>query len=77
MRRAQICSFLPAPCNMSSRNSLAKLGDSKPRHILVNRTALWDGPDFFTLQSLGSVVCPYRVQNRKSSSPAWKSRDTA
>ncbi len=31
----------------------------------MNRTALWDGETFFTLQSLGPVVCPYRVQNRK------------
>jgi putative methyltransferase (TIGR04325 family) len=44
---------------------LAKLGDAKPRYILANRTALWDGPTFATLQSLGPVVCPYRVQNRK------------
>ncbi|HEY3989584.1 MAG TPA: methyltransferase, TIGR04325 family [Acidobacteriaceae bacterium] len=44
---------------------LAKLADPKPRHILANRTALWDGPTFFTLQSIGPVVCPYRVQNRK------------
>jgi putative methyltransferase (TIGR04325 family) len=44
---------------------LSKLGDAKPRHILANRTALWDGPTFVTLQSLGPVVCPYRVQNRK------------
>lgn len=44
---------------------IAKLGDAKPRHILVNRTALWEGETFFTLQSLGPVVCPYRVQDRK------------
>ncbi|HEX6495844.1 MAG TPA: methyltransferase, TIGR04325 family [Acidobacteriaceae bacterium] len=44
---------------------LAKLGDAKPQYILANRTAVWDGPTFFTLQSLGPVVCPYRVQNRK------------
>jgi putative methyltransferase (TIGR04325 family) len=44
---------------------LTKLGDAKPRLILANRTALWDGPTFATLQSLGPVVCPYRVQNRK------------
>lgn len=43
---------------------LAKLGDAKPRYILANRTALWDGPTFATLQTLGAVVCPYRVQNR-------------
>jgi putative methyltransferase (TIGR04325 family) len=44
---------------------LTKVGDAKPRYILANRTALWDGPTFVTLQSLGPVVCPYRVQNRK------------
>jgi putative methyltransferase (TIGR04325 family) len=44
---------------------LTKLGDAKPHLILANRTALWDGPTFATLQSLGPVVCPYRVQNRK------------
>ncbi len=43
---------------------VAKLGDAKPRHVLVNRTALWEDETFFTLQSLGPVVCPYRVQNR-------------
>jgi putative methyltransferase (TIGR04325 family) len=44
---------------------LTRLGDAKPRYVLANRTALWDGPTFVTLQSLGPVVCPYRVQNRK------------
>jgi putative methyltransferase (TIGR04325 family) len=43
---------------------LSELCDAKPRRILANRTALWDGPTFFTLQSLGPIVCPYRVQNR-------------
>lgn len=43
---------------------LEKLGEAKPRHILANRTALWDGPDFVTLQALGPVTCPYRIQNR-------------
>ncbi len=43
---------------------LDKLGDAKPSYILANRTALWDGPEFATLQTLGPVVCPYRVQNR-------------
>jgi putative methyltransferase (TIGR04325 family) len=43
---------------------LRKLGDAKPKYLLVNRTAMWNGPTFFTLQSLGAVVCPYRVQNR-------------
>jgi putative methyltransferase (TIGR04325 family) len=44
---------------------VAELDDAKPGHVLVNRTAMWDRETFFTLQSLGPVVCPYRVQNRK------------
>jgi putative methyltransferase (TIGR04325 family) len=44
---------------------LTRLGNAKPPYILANRNALWDGPTFFTLQSLGPVVCPYRVQNRR------------
>jgi putative methyltransferase (TIGR04325 family) len=44
---------------------LIRLGNAKPRFILANRTALWDGPTFFTLQSLGPVICPYRVENRE------------
>jgi putative methyltransferase (TIGR04325 family) len=44
---------------------LIRLGNAKPRFILANRTALWDGPTFFTLQSLGPIICPYRVENRE------------
>ena len=44
---------------------VANLGDAKPGHVLVNRTAMWDHETFFTLQSLGPAVCPYRVQNRR------------
>ncbi len=43
---------------------LERLGDAKPRHVLANRTALWDKPTFATLQDLGPVVCPYQVRNR-------------
>jgi len=44
---------------------LNKLGDAKPRYVLANRTCLWDGPTFFTLQQVFATVCPYRVQNRQ------------
>lgn len=36
----------------------------RPKHVLVNRTAIWDGPAFLTLHNLGMAVCPYRILNR-------------
>jgi putative methyltransferase (TIGR04325 family) len=36
----------------------------RPRHILLNNTPLYDGPDFVTIQNLGKAYCPYRVFNR-------------
>jgi putative methyltransferase (TIGR04325 family) len=43
---------------------LGRLRDAQPRHVLANRTALWDKPSFATLQNLGPVICPYQVRNR-------------
>ncbi len=43
---------------------LAPLGDAMPRRVLVNRTALWPGETFYTLQPVFAAHCPYRVQNR-------------
>jgi putative methyltransferase (TIGR04325 family) len=34
------------------------------RHILLNLTPVYDGPEFVTLQNIGNVLCPYRVFNR-------------
>jgi putative methyltransferase (TIGR04325 family) len=42
---------------------LAKLGDP-PRHLLINRVPLCDGPTFITLQNNGDWVSPYKVENR-------------
>ena len=36
----------------------------KPEHVLLNTTALHDGPTFFTLNNIGVAYCPYRIGNR-------------
>ena len=36
----------------------------KPGHVLVNTTPVYDGPDFITLQNIGTAYCPYRVFGR-------------
>jgi putative methyltransferase (TIGR04325 family) len=38
---------------------------SKPRHILIQRVPMCDGPSFHTLQNIGYAVCPYRIQNKQ------------
>jgi putative methyltransferase (TIGR04325 family) len=38
---------------------------TKPRHVLINVTPMYDGPAFVTLQNVGTVYCPYRVFNRR------------
>jgi putative methyltransferase (TIGR04325 family) len=45
--------------------SLAKL-KVKPRHLLVNRTPLCDGPGFVTLGNIGPAICAYRIWNRNT-----------
>jgi putative methyltransferase (TIGR04325 family) len=34
-----------------------------PRHLLVNITAFGESPTFFTLNSIGTAFCPYKIQN--------------
>ena len=36
------------------------------RHVIVNKVPFCDGPDFFTLQNLGTEAVPYRVFNRSA-----------
>jgi putative methyltransferase (TIGR04325 family) len=36
----------------------------KPPHVLVNRTAMYDGEGFVTLQNLGYAHTPYIIRNR-------------
>lgn len=42
---------------------LADLPD-KPRHILLNKVALRDGPTLFTVERIGHGRVPYRIRNR-------------
>ncbi|MEB3267895.1 MAG: methyltransferase, TIGR04325 family [Leptolyngbya sp.] len=50
---------------------LAPLGE-KPRHLFIARVPFYDGPEYFTLQSILAskrpyklaAICPYKIQNR-------------
>jgi putative methyltransferase (TIGR04325 family) len=42
---------------------LARL-ERRPPHVVVNKTPLYDGPSFFTLQNIGVAFCPYAIFNR-------------
>jgi putative methyltransferase (TIGR04325 family) len=35
----------------------------RPHHVFVNRTAIWRGPTYYTLEDLGKIVSPYCVRN--------------
>lgn len=37
-----------------------------PRHLLINKTPLYDGEDFVTLQNVIHAICPYRIFNRRA-----------
>jgi putative methyltransferase (TIGR04325 family) len=37
-----------------------------PRHLLINRVPLGDGPTFFTLQNIGYAFGAYKIQNREA-----------
>jgi putative methyltransferase (TIGR04325 family) len=43
---------------------LARIG-SLPRHLIVNKMPLYDGPSFVTVQSTGRAFHPYRIYNRR------------
>jgi putative methyltransferase (TIGR04325 family) len=36
----------------------------RPRHVIVNKTPMYDGIPFVTLQNIGGAYCPYRIPNR-------------
>jgi putative methyltransferase (TIGR04325 family) len=38
---------------------------ARPRHVLINQTPMQDGPAYYTLQSIGTAFCPYRIFNRE------------
>lgn len=35
----------------------------RPPHILLNTTPFHEGPTFYTLNSIGTAFCPYKIQN--------------
>jgi putative methyltransferase (TIGR04325 family) len=37
---------------------------ARPRHVLINQTPMQDGPAYYTLQSIGTAFCPYRIEDR-------------
>lgn len=50
-------------------DSLSTLLDGchpKPLRILINTTPLHSSRSFFTLNNIGTAICPYRVQSRQS-----------
>lgn len=36
----------------------------RPPHVLVNQTPMHDAPACYTLQSIGTAFCPYRIEDR-------------
>jgi len=36
-----------------------------PQKLLINRVAVWEGEDIFTLSDMGYSLCPYKVANRQ------------
>lgn len=47
--------------------SLAAILESlihKPRHVIIQRTPLCEGPTYYTMQNIGYALCPYRIQSR-------------
>jgi len=45
-------------------SSLASL-DLRPRHLILNRIPLYDGPSFVTLHNMGKAVCPCHIWNER------------
>jgi putative methyltransferase (TIGR04325 family) len=37
----------------------------RPRHLVINKTPIYEGPAFVTLQNIGTAHCPYRIFNRQ------------
>jgi putative methyltransferase (TIGR04325 family) len=42
---------------------LAPIPD-RPAHVIINQLPMQDGPAYYTLQSIGSAFCPYRIEDR-------------
>lgn len=42
---------------------LAAIPD-RPAHVLINQLPMHDGAAYYTLQSIGTAFCPYRIEDR-------------
>lgn len=42
---------------------LAPLPD-RPAHVIINQLPMHDGAAYYTLQSIGTAFCPYRIEDR-------------
>ncbi len=58
-----VLQYLPDPLGENGPGLLETL-PSLPEHILINKIALTDVPDFWTAQNYLYSVCPYRFFNR-------------
>ena len=36
----------------------------KPAHVIINQLPMHDGAAYYTLQSIGTAFCPYRIEDR-------------
>jgi putative methyltransferase (TIGR04325 family) len=52
--------YVPGPSLPARIRALRK----KPRHLILNKTPVTDGPPFVTLQNIGVAFCPYRIFSR-------------
>ncbi|HEU4731390.1 MAG TPA: TIGR04325 family methyltransferase [Kofleriaceae bacterium] len=37
---------------------------ARPAHVLINQLPMHDGAAYYTLQSIGTAFCPYRIEDR-------------
>lgn len=49
------------PTLASSLSSLP--ATDRPRHVIINTTAFTEEDEFYTLNSIGTSYCPYKIQN--------------
>jgi putative methyltransferase (TIGR04325 family) len=57
--------------------SLAEILDAmerRPKRIIINTTPIHESRSFFTLNSMGTAICPYRVAQRKAFVDAIRER---
>jgi putative methyltransferase (TIGR04325 family) len=46
--------------------SLIKSMKNIPRHFILNKVAMWEERDMFTLENFGNAFVPYQIRNKKT-----------